>query len=116
MISRAARGEIKRNALFIEALELCLVEIAETLFSDSDDVSVFVSALAGDGVDFGVVCACLSRGRGDWDVPMGYADGGEDGVGDGCTGVVGETLVAGDVVKVVGAHYNVSVVESELME
>lgn len=94
------------SALFIEGFELCLVEIAEAFFGDSDDIPVPVSALTGDGVDFGVV-AC----RGDWDgdVPVEDTDGSEDGVVNKCTRVVGEALIAGNIIEVVGAHLRVKV-------
>lgn len=96
-----------RSALFIEAFEPCLVEIAETFFSNGDDIPVLVTAFTGDGVDFGIV-AC----RGNGDAPMEDTEGGEDGVVDGYTGVVEEALVAGDVIKVVGAHDRVQVCQS----
>lgn len=87
--------------LFVKHLELRLVEIAEALFRDGDDIPVPVVTFAGDGVDFGVVTRC---GNGDGDVPVEDAEGGQDVVVDGYAGVVGEALIAGNVVKVISAH------------
>jgi hypothetical protein len=44
----------------------------------------------------------MSNWDGPGDVPVEDADGSEDGVVVGYTGVVGEVLIAGDVDKVVG--------------
>lgn len=95
-------GWAKRSdVLRIEYLELCLVKIAERFFSDGHDINGLVLAVKGDGVDLGeVVC----HGDRDGDVPEEDTDRSEGGVADGYAGVVGEALVAGKVVKVVGTH------------
>ena len=99
--TRLAYQGPRRNLLGIEYLELFLVLITEGVFSDGRDVDGLVVALVGDGVDLGVV-AC--DGDRDGDVPEENADGSEGGVVDGYPGVMGEALVAGEVVKIIGMH------------
>lgn len=81
-----------------------LVAIAESFFSDGHGLDDLVIALTSDGVDFGVAAF---RGDGDGDVPEEDADVSEDSVVSGYTGVMGEALVAGEVVEVVCTHIRV---------
>ena len=97
--TRLAYQGPRRSLLGIEYLELFLVLITEGVFSDGHDVDGLVVALAG--VDLGVA-AC--DGDRDGDVPEENADGSEGGVVDGYPGVMGEALVAGEVVKIIGMH------------
>ena len=78
--------------------------IAEGFFGDGHGLCGLVFATTSDGVDC-VVVACL----GDWDgdVPKEDTDSSEGGVAGGYTRVVRESLVAGEAIKVVGAHVGV---------
>ena len=89
------------NALGEEYFERLLVDITESFLGDGHSLYGLVVTFMGDGIDFGIV-AC--RGGGDGDVPEKDADGSERGVAGGHTRVMGESLVAGEFVKVVSAH------------
>lgn len=100
VMTKQATSRKLGHSLLKERFQLAFIRVPQPLLSDIDRVSVLVASLLRQFVDLSLPCSLFVDG----DSPVQNVELLEQFRRDGFARVVSETLVAGNVVKVVGAH------------